>query len=69
MTAPRRASNCWPAGCLAGLPDYFRLHSFRVIDERRRNAKNELVTLSEATIKADGQGGEHSWTWPRATAR
>jgi 2-isopropylmalate synthase len=34
------------------VPDYFRLNSFRVIDERRWNAKDELVTLSEATIKA-----------------
>jgi 2-isopropylmalate synthase len=41
---------------LAGLPEFFRLFSFRVIDERRWNAKNELVTLSEATIKADVKG-------------
>jgi 2-isopropylmalate synthase len=34
------------------VPDYFRLSSFRVIDERRWNAKGELITLSEATIKA-----------------
>jgi len=33
------------------VPDYFELLSFRVIDERRRNAKGELVTLSEATTK------------------
>lgn len=36
---------------LDGVPEYFRLHSFRVIDERRWNARSELVTLSEATIK------------------
>ncbi|MEO1017572.1 MAG: alpha-isopropylmalate synthase regulatory domain-containing protein, partial [Pseudomonadota bacterium] len=30
---------------------YFDLMSFRVIDERRFNARGELVTLSEATIK------------------
>jgi 2-isopropylmalate synthase len=35
------------------VPEYFRLSSFRVMDERRWNAKNDLVTLSEATIKVD----------------
>jgi 2-isopropylmalate synthase len=35
------------------VPEYFRLNSFRVMDERRWNAKGELVTLSEATIKVD----------------
>jgi 2-isopropylmalate synthase len=42
---------------LDGVPEYFRLQSFRVIDERRWNARGELVTLSEATIKVavDGQ--------------
>lgn len=33
------------------IPEYFHLKSFRVIDERRWNAKGELVTLSEATVK------------------
>ena len=36
---------------LGEVPEYFRLLSFRVIDERRYNARGELVTLSEATIK------------------
>ncbi|MEM9440494.1 MAG: citramalate synthase [Pseudomonadota bacterium] len=36
--------------------EYFRLISFRIIDERRFNAKNELVTMSEATIKVEVQG-------------
>jgi len=36
---------------LANVPEYFRLTSFRVIDERRWNARDELITLSEATIK------------------
>ena len=31
--------------------EFFRLISFRIIDERRFNARNELVTMSEATIK------------------
>ena len=44
---------------LADVPEYFRLRSFRVIDERRWNAKGELVTLSEATIKAEVAGKTH----------
>jgi 2-isopropylmalate synthase len=35
------------------VPDYFDLVSFRVITERRFNAKGELVTQSEATVKVD----------------
>jgi 2-isopropylmalate synthase len=38
------------------VPEYFRLTSFRVIDERRWNARGELVTLSEATIKVEIAG-------------
>jgi len=38
---------------LGGVPEYFRLVSFRVMDERRWNARGELITLSEATIKID----------------
>jgi 2-isopropylmalate synthase len=41
---------------LEGVPEYFRLVSFRVLDERRWNARNQLVTLSEATIKVDVKG-------------
>lgn len=37
---------------LGDVPEFYRLNSFRVIDERRWNARNELVTISEATIKA-----------------
>ena len=36
---------------LEEVPNHFQLQSFRVTDERRWNAKGELVTLSEATIK------------------
>jgi 2-isopropylmalate synthase len=36
---------------LETVPEYFKLTSFRVIDERRWNARGDLVTLSEATIK------------------
>jgi 2-isopropylmalate synthase len=33
------------------VPDYYALQSFRVLAERRWNAKGELITLSEATVK------------------
>jgi len=36
---------------LGSVPDYFQCSSFRVIDERRWNAKGELITLSEATVR------------------
>lgn len=36
---------------LGDVPKYFTHTSFRVIDERRWNAKGGLVTLSEATVK------------------
>ena len=37
---------------LGQVPDYFELLSFRVIDERRFNAKGELVT----DLRGDDQG-------------
>src|SRR3546814_15166475 len=46
---------------LGTVPDYFRLNSFRVIDERRYNAAGELVTMSEATVKVE-VGGEQVMT-------
>ena len=36
---------------LGGVPEYYRLAGYRVIDERRWNARGELITLSEATVK------------------
>ncbi|MBM3574007.1 MAG: citramalate synthase, partial [Alphaproteobacteria bacterium] len=36
---------------LQDVPEFFQLVSFRVIDERRFNAKGQLITLSEATVK------------------
>ena len=42
---------------LGEVPDYYRLTSFRVIDERRWNAKGELITLSEATVKLQTAAG------------
>ncbi len=41
---------------LGTVPEYFRLRSFRVLDERRWNAKGDLITLSEATIKVEVDG-------------
>jgi 2-isopropylmalate synthase len=41
---------------LDGLPEYFTLNSFRVIDERRWNARGDLITLSEATVKLQVKG-------------
>ena len=38
---------------LEGVPDYYKLVSFRVLDERRWNARGQLITLSEATVKID----------------
>ena len=46
---------------LGSVPDYFRAHAFRVMDERRWNARGELVTQSEATVKID-VGGERLMT-------
>jgi len=36
---------------LEEVPEYFSLQSFRVMDERRWNARGELITLSEAVTK------------------
>jgi 2-isopropylmalate synthase len=41
---------------LGEVPEYFRLTGFRVIDERRWNARGELITLSEATVKLEMNG-------------
>ncbi len=38
---------------LEGVPTYFRLQSFRILDERRLNALGELENLSEATVKVE----------------
>ena len=47
---------------LESVPDYFRLNSFRVMDERRWNARGELITLSEATIKVQIGAGRQIMT-------
>ncbi len=38
------------------VPDYFDVDSFRVIVERRHNARGELITMSEATVKVNIDG-------------
>jgi 2-isopropylmalate synthase len=38
---------------LDDVPAFFALNSFRVLTERRLNAKGELVTVSEATVKME----------------
>lgn len=41
---------------LGSVPTYYDLHSFRVLDERRMDAKGKRVTMSEATVKLTVQG-------------
>ena len=38
------------------VPDYFSLQSFRVLAERRVNARGQLIAMSEATVKLDVAG-------------
>jgi 2-isopropylmalate synthase len=38
------------------VPDFFSLVSFRVITERRTDARGMAATLSEATVKLDARG-------------
>lgn len=42
---------------LGGVPAYFRLKRFRIMDDRRWSARGELVTESEATVNLE-VGGE-----------
>jgi len=41
---------------LSSVPDYFKLIQFRVITERRYNAKGVLINHTEATVKVDVHG-------------
>ncbi len=41
---------------LGEVPDYFAIDSYRVIVERRHNARGSLITVSEATVKVDVDG-------------
>jgi 2-isopropylmalate synthase len=45
---------------LGSVPDYFKVQRFRVMDERRWNAKGDLVTVSEATVY--GEVGDRAFT-------
>ncbi|TVQ35374.1 MAG: citramalate synthase [Geminicoccaceae bacterium] len=44
---------------LGQVPDYFSLIGFRVITERRFNAKGQKITVSEATVKVEVAGERH----------
>jgi 2-isopropylmalate synthase len=44
------------------VPDYFRIRSFRVEVERRYDATGRLITVSEASVKANIAGGEEVWS-------
>jgi 2-isopropylmalate synthase len=46
---------------LGQVPEYFALARFRVMDDRRWNARGELVTESEATVTVE-VGGQHLMT-------
>ena len=41
---------------LGEVPEYFSMQRFRVMDDRRRNAKGDLVTESEATVTVTVEG-------------
>ncbi len=41
---------------LEGVPEYFKLNNFRVLDERRWNPRGQMITLSEATIQVEEKG-------------
>lgn len=43
---------------LGSVPEFFEVESFRVIGERRHNAKGKLVNVSEATVKILIEGDE-----------
>ncbi len=43
---------------LGQLPEFWKLHMFRVIDERRWNAKGQLITISEAKVRLNLDGEE-----------
>ncbi len=46
---------------LSGLPEYFAVAGYRVIGERRFNAKGKLINVTEATVKLT-VGGDDSMT-------
>ena len=44
---------------LGEVAECYQLHSFRGLDGRRWNARGELVTISEATVKVDVGSAHH----------
>jgi 2-isopropylmalate synthase len=44
---------------LGSVPDFYKLQTFRVLDERRINAKGMQITMSEATVKLELDGSLH----------
>jgi 2-isopropylmalate synthase len=44
---------------LGGVPQFFKLSRFRLMDDRRWNARGELVTESEATVTIEVSGAAH----------
>jgi len=40
------------------VPDYFKLNRFRIMDDRRWNARGQLVTESEATVTVEVDGAQ-----------
>jgi 2-isopropylmalate synthase len=44
---------------LGKLPQYFVIESFRVLVERRYNARGDLITVSEASVKINVDGQRH----------
>jgi 2-isopropylmalate synthase len=47
---------------LGRVPNYFHIKSFRVEVERRYDAMGKLITVSEASVKANIAGGEEVWS-------
>ena len=47
---------------LHGVPNFFHVRSFRVEVERRYDATGRLITVSEASVKANIAGGEEVWS-------
>jgi 2-isopropylmalate synthase len=47
---------------LGVVPEFFTVDSFRVMVEKRHNAKGELVTVSEASVRVVIDGGEEVWS-------
>lgn len=47
---------------LGRVPEFFKVDGFRVMVEKRHNARGELVTVSEASVRVILDGGEELWS-------